>query len=289
MGIFIDYAFHADCSERQLLERMRRLRRRLLTLPFDSVSQVLPVNPAYQPLLVELLPKHGYPLPAAVRRRVRGKLRTKHDELCFLAAPPVLMHVPDELLRRFYEPALEFCRTTTLWREDQLPEKLDVPYCLTYYRAAFALELASVMLRRGHLIVVRPCEGCETLAIGLTSFGTEGERCWLGSGFTKTQYATRFVEAHESICTALDFAREEGLLLAAEDTCDFYAHRDWSKSADVVNTETQFAHVMGGLIDLGVEQARKQGTATENLSSPATRHLNVIRVDEPPKRRRHAK
>ncbi len=278
MGVFIDYAFHIECSEEELRERMRRLRRKLRQLPFDSVSRVLRVNPAYQPLQLKLLPEHGYPLPPAVRRRLRGKLGTVHDELCHLAAPCCFMLVPNKLQQKFYRPALRFSKTTTLWREDELPEEIFVPYSLTYYRLAFALELAGVMLRRGYLIVVQPCEGCETFAVGLTSFRTEGIPCWLGSGFTKTQYATRFVEAHESICRALDFAREEGLLLDARDTCQFYAHRDWSKSADRVNAETTFAQVMGGLLSSAVREGQQRGVKIQDISEPATRNYNLVRV-----------
>jgi hypothetical protein len=160
-----------------------------------------------------------------------------------------------------------------------------VPFSLTFYRAAFALELTAVMLRHGYVIVVRPCEGCETFAIGLTSFRSAGTPCWLGSSFTKTQYATRFVQVHESICTALDYAREEGLLLAADDTCKFWTHRDWSKSADLVNAETTFARVMGGLISAGIEESRKQGVQIEDISHPATRNYNVVRVVKEPRSR----
>jgi hypothetical protein len=278
MGVFIDYAFHIECSEKVLLERLRRLRRKLKQLPFDSVSRILRVDPAYQPLPLKLLPQHGFPLPPAVQRRSRGKLGTGHDELCHLAAPPCFMHVPDDLQHKFYEPALQFSKTTTLWKEDELPKELGFPGSLMFYRMAFILELSAVMLRHGYLIVVQPCDGCETFAVGLTSFRSEGTPCWLGSGFTKTQYATRFVEAHENICTALDFAREEGLLLAANDTCDFYTHRDWSKSADIVNAETTFAHVVGGLLGNAVTAAQKAGVKIQDISSPATRNYNLVRV-----------
>ncbi|HVC96791.1 MAG TPA: hypothetical protein VND64_24140 [Pirellulales bacterium] len=90
-------------------------------------------------------------------------------------------------------------------------------------------------------------------------------------------YATRFVEAHESICTALDMVRDEGLLLAAQDNCEFYAHRDWSRSADVVNAETTFARVMGGLLRDGIEKAQKQGVRIQDMSDPATLNYNLIR------------
>jgi hypothetical protein len=280
VGVFIDYAFHIECSEDELLERMRRLQRKLRRLPFDSVSRVLRVNPAYQPLQLKLLTQHGYELPPAVRRRLRGKLGTDHEELCHLAAPCALMLVPDKLQRKYLQPVLQYAKTTTLWREEELPEKIEVPYSLTFYRRAFVIELASVMLRHGYLIIVQPCEGCETFAIGLTSFRTENTPYWLGSGFTKTQYATRFVEAHESICTALDMAAEEGLLLAANDTCKFYQHRDWSKSADIVNAETTFAQVIGGLLGSGIKEAQKRGVKIEDISDPVTRNYNLVHVQK---------
>src|SRR5262249_45091608 len=136
MGVFIDYAFHSECSQDELLERLRRLRRKLRQLPFDSVSPILRVSPADQPLQLKLLPEHGYPLPPAVRRRLRGKLGTAYDERCLLAAPCCFLLVPEELQRKFYEPALHFAKTTTLWREEDLPEEIFVPYSLTYYRMA---------------------------------------------------------------------------------------------------------------------------------------------------------
>jgi len=55
----------------------------------------------------------------------------------------------------------------------------------------------------------------------------------MDTGSSKTMYATRFVQAHESICTALDFAREEGLLYSAHDTCGFHSHRDWQRAITI--------------------------------------------------------
>ena len=230
MGVFIDYAFHAECPEEELVKRLRRLRGKLAKLPFDSVSRVHRVDPAFQSLPISLLPESGFPLPKAVQDRLEGKMSRRHEDLRDMAAPTSLMLVPKELQLKFFRPALEFSKTTDLWRPEDLPEKVDVPFCLTYYRRAFELELAGVMNRHGYLIVIQPCEGCETFRIGLTSFRNAETPLWLGSGFTKTQYATRFVEAHESICTALDLAGEEGLLLDAGDTCKFYQHRDWAQT-----------------------------------------------------------
>ena len=101
---------------------------------------------------------------------------------------------------------------------------------------------------------------------------------------TDTNSPPRFVESHESICTALYLARDEGLLLTARDNCEFYEHRDWSKSADRVNAETTAAHLIGGLLTSGVEEARKRGIPIEDLSDPATRNYNLIRVADKDKK-----
>jgi hypothetical protein len=285
MGVYIDYAFRIECSEEDLLDRLRRLRRKLKELPFRSVGLVRRVDPAYGFLPLTVLQQHGYQLPPAVAKRLRGKLGTRHDELCLRAAPPTLMSAPDQLQHEFLRPAMQFSKTTDLWREADLPAEIDVSDCLTYFRPAFALELANVMLRHGYLLLIDPGAGCETFAIGLTSYRTVDPPLWLGCGFTKTQYAEHFVQVHEAICRGLDLTEEEGLLLAANDTCKFYQHRDWARSAPIVNEETTFAHVVGGLIDVGVKAARKRGVPIEDVSDPATRNYNLIRVKDDRKKR----
>jgi hypothetical protein len=204
MGVYIDYTFRAECSEEELLERLRRLRRKLKKLSFRSVGRIRRVDPAYGPVPIKLLQKHGYPLPPAVAKRLRGKLGTKHDELCHWAAPPTFIGIAQKLEAKFERPAVHFAKTTDLSRYKDLPAKLDIPYSFTFYRLAFAVELANVMLRHGYLLIIDPGEGSEGFAIGLTSYRTVDPPLWLGSGFTKTQYATHFVEVHENICRGLD-------------------------------------------------------------------------------------
>src|SRR5260370_31026283 len=111
------------------------------------------------------------------------------------------------------------------------------------------------MLRYGYLMILDPGEGSETVHLGLTALRREGVPMWLGSGFTKTQYASHFTTAHENVCRILDEAREVGLLYKARDTCGFYRHRSWKKAAPIVNQETTFAHVMGQMLPAGSEQA----------------------------------
>ncbi len=134
------------------------------------------------------------------------------------------------------------------------------------------------MLRHGHLILVKPCEGCDPFVIGLTSFRTEGKPCWFRSGFTKRQYATRFVQVHEGVCKALDLVKEKGLLLTAKDGAEFYERRHWSRSAPIVNEVTGITRAFNDMLSAGIAAAREQGIAIEDISDPATKSYNVVRV-----------
>jgi hypothetical protein len=279
MGVYIDYSFYAECPEPELLARLRRLRRKVAKLPLTRVGKIQRLDPVYRDLPLHFLRKQGYRLPAAVRARIKGKRSLSYREACLLAAPPASMLVPKKLERRFMRPALDLLKTTELWNEAELPEKVEAG-SLTIFRPGFAFEFANVMLRYGYLMVLDPGEGCETVAIGLTTLRNEGVPMWLGSGFTKTQYAAHFIQAHETICRVLDAAKEVGLLYRARDTCGFYRHRDWKQAAPIVNAETTFAHVIGSLLSAGVQAARAEGIRIEDVSDPATKNYNLIRVDD---------
>ena len=285
MSIFINYGYTAECSEEDLAARLERLRRKFRKLPFKSVGKVRHLDPAFQNLPLRELKAHGYPLPAAVEERIAG-LSREHIELCHWVAPPALIEVPDKVQAGFFKPAVKFSKETDLWRESDVPAKLQVGFCLTYYRLAFTLEFANVMLRHGYLLMVDPGAGCESFCVGLTSYRTVNPPLWLGSGFTKTLYAERLVEAHEGICRALDLIKDEGLLLGASDTCEYYERRDWSRSGKIVNGASTFVGIVHSLLDVGIEAARKSGVKIEDVSDPATKHRNFIRTEKKAKRKR---
>jgi hypothetical protein len=54
MGVKVDYAFHAECSEPDLRDRLRELRRKVMRLPLASVSKIKRLNPVYQGMPVQL-------------------------------------------------------------------------------------------------------------------------------------------------------------------------------------------------------------------------------------------
>jgi hypothetical protein len=154
------------------------------------------------------------------------------------------------------------------------------------FRQAFAFALADVILRYGYLLFLDPGEGCEAVHVGSTTLRHKRVPIWLGSGFTKTQYAAHFVTAHENVCHILDAAREVGLLYRARDPCGFYQQRDWKKAAPIVNAETTFAHVAGRMLSAVVAAAQAAGIPIKEISDPATRNYNLIRVrDEAPPER----
>jgi hypothetical protein len=61
--------------------------------------------------------------------------------------------------------------------------------------------------------------------------------------------------------------RAHGECCAVLDSIGFYKHRNWSKSAGIVNAETTFARVMSDAID---EVAAQSGGAIEVIASPAS-------------------
>jgi hypothetical protein len=63
---------------------------------------------------------------------------------------------------------------------------------------------------------------------------------------------------------------------AVLDSIGFYKHRNWSKSAGIVNAETTFARVMSDAID---EVAAQSGGAIVVISSPASRSYNLLHVE----------
>ena len=285
MGVFIDYSFYAECPEEELLARLQRLRREVARLPLASVSQITRLDPVYQDMPLDMLRDNGYDLPATVQARFEGKTSRDYCMQCGFAAPMVNMLVPEELKHRFMGPALELLKTTDLWSEADLPEELRWGP-ITMFRQAFAFALADVMLRYGYLMSLDPGEGCETVHIGLTTMRHDGVPIWLGSGFTRTQYAAHFVTAHETVCHILDAAKEVGLLYQAHDTSGFYEHRDWKTAAPIVNRETTFANVAGRALSDAIAAGQASGIPIEDLSDPATKNYNLIRVrDEPPPER----
>jgi hypothetical protein len=285
MGVFIDYSFYAECPEAELLTRLRRLRRKVARLPLAGVGRIKRLDPVYQDMPLDVLREQGYRLPAAVQARLKGKSSLDYRTRCGFAAPMVLMLLPKKLQHRFMRPALELLKTTDLWNEDDLPEAVNLG-SITLFRPAFACALADVMLRYGYLMSLDPGEGCETVHVGLTTLRHKRVPIWLGSGFTKTQYAAHFVTAHENVCHILDAAREVGLLHRAQDTSGFYQHRDWKKAAPVVNAETTFAHVAGRMLSAVVAAAQASGMPIQDISDPATKNYNLIRVrDEAPPER----
>lgn len=284
MGVYVDYSFYAECSEPELRDRLRQLRRKVMRLPLASVGKIKRLDPVYQGMPLQLLRDYGYRLPSAVKARLKGKSSRKYCMQCGLVAPPVMMQVPRELQLRFLEPAHEFTQTTDLWKESNLPEKIGCG-SITIFRGGFSFALADVMLRHGYLMIFDPGEGSETVHVGLSTLRREGVPLWLGSSFTKTQYATQFIKAHENVCRILDAAREVGFLYQAHDTCGFFEHRDWKKAAPIVNAETTFAHVVGQMLSSAVESARAAGMPIEDISDPATNNYNVINVSDEPERK----
>ncbi len=272
MGIFIDYAFSAECSEEELLQKLNRLRRKILELPaqmqIESVSEVIRVDPVYSPMLPRELEKQGYALPELVARRLAEPQSESYNQLRIDLVSPFFSFVPKELVYRFEQPGIALAKNSPYWRTEDYPEELKIGWAITYFRDGIFLEFARVLLRYGYIIIVNPGKGCESVCIGLSTYRTSDPNAtplWLGSGFTKTQYAENVQRAHTNVCEILDIIKDEGLLYAAQDNSGFYEHRDWQKSAPIIREELGFVRGFSQIF----EEVVQDDPDITTISSPA--------------------
>lgn len=277
MGIFIDYAFRAVGSEEELFEILRKLRARLVDLPLRRVGEVQRIEPIFDPIVFDRLLRRGLPLPAPVMARIGRWLDDqRYGDLCLcFGASPVPTSFPRAIQDRFLKPVRALVDRTDLWNPSDYPEEFEIGP-LKMNRKYLFLLFASALILRGYLMIIDPGEGCESVTISLSTFG-KSRPLWLGESFTKTQYATHFTQVHENVCSILDAAREAGILFKARDTCGFYEHRDWTRSAHRVNRETIAATLVSRILDQGIDAARRSGLEVETIQSPASRCTNIIR------------
>jgi hypothetical protein len=285
MGIFIDYTLRAEGSEEEVRERLERVRARCLDLPLQSVGEVRRVAPVYNGVTLQLFEEQGHTLPAAVAARYRQAEEDPDHALRCLAFSPWFSMGPDfpkAEFERYAAAAKEFVEGTDLWREEDLPEEISDSAggftTLTVTRWGLALEFANVLLRYGYMLILHPGEGSETVNLALSTFGPPkagreaGQPAiWLGKSFTKTQYATNFIQVHETVCRVLDIVGEEELLFKGSDTCGYYAGRSWKKASKRVNEELAFARVVSGLVGVVIGDMREEGASVQVVVDNASK------------------
>jgi hypothetical protein len=278
MGVVIYYGWKAECSEQELVARLQGLRDRIQALGVRSVSDVIRVDPVCDPWVIDRFERQGLPIPPAVTEALERKTPTgrAHGEWCLILGTIFFDTYFDKpLMKRWYQPMFEFLDSDHgLWDESEVPESV-TSGSITTFSAGIESAFADALLRYGFLIHVELDPGCESFTIGLSGYRGVAQPLWLGACMTKTQYSERLVHSHETVCRILDFAKEDGLLAGASDTCGFYEHRDWRKSAGTVNLETTFARVMS---DVLADVAEKSGGAIKVISDPALKSYNLIVV-----------
>jgi hypothetical protein len=93
-------------------------------------------------------------------------------------------------------------------------------------------------------------EGCEPFTVILARYGNSD--VWQGWGFTKTQYAAHFVDAHLAVVKMLDLCKEAGILASASDEGEFYETRDLAVLAKNINASTDLIRsITAGMDALG--------------------------------------
>lgn len=88
---------------------------------------------------------------------------------------------------------------------------------------------------RGYVVRFWVGAGCEPTNIGLISCDNKD---WIGHGFSKTQYAEHFLQAHLSVIKILDVCKALDILKEVSDEGEYWESRDLKKLAKEINAST---------------------------------------------------
>ena len=277
VGVYVDFTLHAVCDEEDMLGRLNRLRTKAAELPVASVSPVTKIDPVYNYLVIMQLRAEGLPIPPMVEKRLEDEQSADVSSLALKMSMFAYPHLKRNELMEFISPGVDMANNErTYWNPEDYPENIRIGWTLTYQRPAFLLELANVLLRYGYALTIDPGEGCEPVLLMLSTYRTDRTPIWTGYSSCKTQYAKKFKKMHEVVCKILDFAKEEGILYHATDSCEFYEYRDWKTSMKVVKKEVSSAREITNLLMMGMESLMEAGLDIECLSAPATGYVDAL-------------
>lgn len=285
MSICINYELRSECSGEELAGRLRRIRRKVRRWEGVSVGQVRHLEPICDVVLFRRLQDRGIALPAEVAERLEMANAASEEirDLAFDIDIGMTFPKPQRYAEKLHRPALLLSKQKPEWESKDLPEELcDEAFGFKTWscnRGYMLFKFACSLLRHGYSLPIRLGPGCEWLHLWLGGYHSDRSPMWYGWSFTKTQYAENFVRDHDNVCRILDLADQEGLVKAVSDGCQYYKHRDWTKSAPLVNRETAFIRFASSLIDAGIVAANRQGAEIQTLSDPIKQSQNYIVVD----------
>ena len=269
MGVHVDYSLQFEGEEEELLQKLTRIRHRVQTLPIDSTSDIIRVEPVLSYSILAMVDELKLPIPPIVEERL-APIREDEDLLghsiyldCMFGG-----RLTREQKENWLVPALPLTKRTKHWKpsdypswireghyegfkfateaHNRKPPKEPKFYGHTANGKMILLLFAQALMCAGYIMYIDPGEGCETVNLGLSTFTQKGPGFWLGSGFTKTQYAHDLQRAHTNVCRILDVVQEEGLLLMARDGAGYYEDRDWGRARSRIAGELLIAGVVSG-------------------------------------------
>jgi len=129
-----------------------------------------------------------------------------------------------------------------------------------YTRAVMPVEFFWLPLWAG--------EGCEPTNLMLGRYPKE--KGWSGEGFTKTQYAEHFVQAHLLVIAALDACKKVSILKEVTDEAEFWETRDLKVLAKNINESTAFIAQVSELL---------KGQLGSTIESPIDACRNYMTVE----------
>lgn len=287
MGIYVDYQLAYEGTEEDLLLKLNALRRRVDELAGARVGSIRRIEPVLSIPVLMLVEKMGLPLPEVVRERV-AMLREDEgaSQLCIEMDLLVMSGLPKRLLRRWHRQAERLLAREELWEPELYPKFIrhgvnsrrgvealeelpDTPndpfYGLTIQRDAIHHLIVDALHRYAYALIIDPGEGSETVDLTFSTYRSDTTSLWIGTGFTKTQYARDLCRAHQNVVAILDLLQEAGLLLRAHDNSGYYKHRDWEKAKRRIAAELALTGIAGSLMGGLVREIAGPGARVETV------------------------
>jgi len=262
MGLTVSYRLASRGTKTELLSKMRWLKSRFEELPVSSVGEVVEVRSA------ELEQGYG---------KCHGD-RFLQNALGFMMS---WSYFPPSAAEKACGEILE--RAGGIKGIGSLPPHARRRYDHLRREAVAVCEqrrdrIAAV--GNGVSLTVGVGDGCEHFHVMLGRLGHG--HVWRGLRYTKTQYATHFLDAHLAVISMLDLCREAGIVERVLDDGDYWDTRDLEVLARNINASTDMIRAMSQAFG---KIARARGWQTVSAIDRSANYVRM-RPTRPEQRRR---
>jgi len=228
MGLTIHHFLEFRGTKTKLLKKLEGLRQQYMDMPVQRVGEIVEVKRTSL--------EFGY-----------GKYKGERYESNALGFAMAWSHFDESNAEKeFGEIVLRIGGTMNQHKLSPAEKRRYIRVCKEANQICARRRDRITKSGNGFVMRVAVGEGCEDFTL---MFGRLGNgRLWRGRGFTKTQYAVHFVDAHLAVIRMLDVCKEAGILKDVHDEGEFWESRDLEVLARNINLSTATIQAVGNAL-----------------------------------------